>query len=175
VTKKIEVNPDQQRDTAAAARITSLNQKQRETKTPKGPKRVRFSLPGPSLTREYLRRHQLMQQNDQLAAAAAAARTAAAEAGRRQLEEANQAYEQAYLENLTELEFGPRCHCNRYPWQHELHPSGTAKGDREREGQRGGRAGERSRWSGGMNGGSGDFWIGLGVVDDAFDDCGVLW
>ena len=96
---------------------------------------MRFSLPGPSLTRENLRRHQLTQQNDQLAAAA---RTAAAEAGRRQLEEANQAYEQAYLENLMELEFGPRCHCNRYPWQHELHPSGTAKRDREREGQRGG-------------------------------------
>jgi hypothetical protein len=141
VTKKIEVNPDQQRDTAAAAaaRINSLNQKQRETKTSKGPKRVRFSLPGPSFTRENLRRHQLTQQNDQLAAAAAAAsRTATAEAGRRQLEEANQAYEQAYLENLMELEFGPRCHCNRHPWRHELHPSGTAERDREREGQRGG-------------------------------------
>jgi hypothetical protein len=132
VTKKIEVNPDQQRDTAAAARITSLNQRQREAKTPKGPKRVRFSLPGPSLTRENLRCHQLTQQNDQLAAAVAA------EAGRRQLEEANQAYERAYLENLMELEFGLRCRCNRYPWQHELHPSGTAKRDRERQGQRGG-------------------------------------
>jgi hypothetical protein len=59
------------------------------------------------------------------------ARAAAVEAGKKQLEIASQAYDQAYLQNLTEMEFGPSCHCNRYPWQHELHPSGMVKRVRE--------------------------------------------
>jgi hypothetical protein len=66
---------------------------------------------------------------------AAVARSVAIDAGKKQLEEANQAYEQAYLENLMELEFGPSCHCNRLPWQHELHPSGKARMDAERDQQ----------------------------------------
>jgi hypothetical protein len=73
-----------------------------------------------------------MQQDDRLSAAAT--RAAAVAAGKKQLKDANQAYEQAFLENLMELEFGPSCHCNRYPWQHELHPSGAAKQDGERDG-----------------------------------------
>ncbi len=68
--------------------------------------------------------------------AAAVARAAAVDAGKEQLEDANRAYEQAYLENLMELEFGPNCHCNRYPWQHELHPSGAVKRHTERERER---------------------------------------
>lgn len=137
--KDIEANLNQQRDSAAAAKIASLNQKESKTMTPisqepEVPREVRFSIRGPRFTSYNLMRQRLAQQQNMHAAAAA--RYAAMEAGKKLLQEANEAYEQAYVENLRELEYGLSCFCNRYPWQHELHPSGTAKRDRERQQQR---------------------------------------
>jgi hypothetical protein len=62
----------------------------------------------------------------------ASTRSAALKAGREQLEKAHKDYEKLLEQNMLEMEFGPSCECNRYPWQHELHPSGTARRDRQR-------------------------------------------
>jgi len=110
--------------------IVSPRQKQTEAKTSTSqtlqvPKQVRFSIPGLNFIPDAVMDRQITE-HDELCAAARA-RAAAVRAGKKQLEEANQMYEQTYLENLMELEYGPSCHCNRYPWQHELHPSGTVK------------------------------------------------
>jgi hypothetical protein len=119
--------------------IISPRQKQTEVKTPTSqtlqvPKQVRFSIPGPNFTPDAVMDRRVTE-HDELRTAARARAAAAVRAGKKQLEEANQMYEQTYLENLMALEYGPSCCCNRYPWQHELHPSGTVKRNAEREQQ----------------------------------------
>jgi hypothetical protein len=130
----------------------STSHKQIETKTPNNkplqvPKQVRITIPGPDFTPGTVTRCPLPERNEKLAAARA---RAAKRAGKKQLEEANKEYQWAYQENLMELEYGPRCNCNRYPWQHELHPSGTMKQNPERDQQSGG-VEMAEQWNGSTN------------------------
>lgn len=68
-------------------------------------------------------------------AARVAAKSAAVEAEKKIRDPFYQEYEKDFEQNMWEMESGMSCWCNTYPWQHELHPSGTVvrRGKRQRE------------------------------------------